>query len=477
MSCGKKVRVRFAPSPTGHLHIGNFRVAVFNWLFAQHNDGLFLVRIEDTDPERSKKEYADEMLQVLDWVGITPDEPVIKQSDRFDEYKQYVQKLLEEGKAYRCFCTPQEVEKRQQQKGLDPKIASYDRFCRDCEIDNDKANDRPYVVRFKIPRDVKSVTFNDLIRGEITFDTDQLDDFIIQRSDGSPTYNFVVVIDDHDMGVTQVMRGEDHISNTPKQILLYQALGFEIPEFAHLPLILGKSGEKLSKRDATTAVLDYRKNGYLPDALVNYLVRLGWSHGDQEIFTQKELIDYFTLDHVGKKGAIFDTDKLDWLNSVYMQQADNKTLFTTMVSVVESEFCTKVSGWSTKQVFELIELYKQRTKTIRELADELLKLYNIPREYNEAALQKWIRPESTTYIKTLIDRLELQEDFSSDALTSMIKALCDELSIKLVKLAQPIRIALTGSSASPGIFELLSILGKKESLVRLQTFLTFLENK
>jgi len=467
------VRVRFAPSPTGHLHIGNLRTAIFNWLFARHHGGTFLIRLEDTDRERSQQEYADSIFDILNWVGITSDEPVIKQSDRFDHYSQLIQQLLDEGKAYSCFCTQQEVEARQRQQGLDPAFSGYDGFCRERKI-TDEDLKKPHVIRFKIPRDVAEITFDDLIRGYITVETKQIDDFVIARSDGTPTYNFVVVIDDAAMRISHVIRGEDHISNTPKQILLYQAFGYEMPQFAHLPLILGPSGARLSKREAPVSVLEYRHNGFLPDALVNYLVRLGWSHGDQEIFTRQELIDYFTLDHVGKKGAIFDQEKLEWINGLYMREADSQQLLDTIITYVEPGFLTKIKGWSKEQIIVFIELYKQRAKTVRELADELVRLHDGPEAYDAAAVEKWTTPETAGHIEKLIELLEQQKIFSADELSVVVKSLCDQLSIKLVKLAQPIRIALTGSSASPGIFELMELLGREVVIERLSKFLAFL---
>jgi glutamyl-tRNA synthetase len=468
------VRVRFAPSPTGHLHIGGLRTALFNWLFARHYNGLFLIRLEDTDRERSKQEYVDSIVGALEWVKITADEPIIKQSDRFPEYSRLAQQLLNKGKAYRCFCLQEEIEARQKEKGLDPLFVGYDGFCRDRQVTAADL-EKPHVIRFKIPYDIDEVTFDDLIRGSISFAREQLDDFIIVRSDGTPTYNFAVVIDDAAMRISHVIRGEDHISNTPKQILLYHAFDYSIPEFAHVPLILGPSGQRLSKRDAPTGVLEYRHNGYLPDALVNYLVRLGWSHGDQEIFTRQELINYFTLDHVGKKGAIFDQEKLDWINGVYMRNTDNQILLDIILASIKSDFLEQLKKWNKEQIFILLDLYKQRAKTLRELVDELLRFYKKPHQYDQDAIKKWIRPESIKYLQFLIERLERQDDFSVDGFSSVIHAVCNELSIKLVKLAQPIRIALTGSSASPGIFELLSVLGKEEGIARLKAFVDFLE--
>ena len=292
------VRVRFAPSPTGHLHIGGLRAAIFNWLFARHHKGTFLLRIEDTDRERSKQEYTDAILDAFAWMGITSDEPLIIQSERINAHIVVIKKLLEEGKAYRCYCSQEEVLQRHVDAGGDAHFVKYDGKCR-FQTSQDRVGE--HVVRFAIPSSVQHISFDDMIRGPITVASDELDDFIIARSDYSPMYNFVVVVDDAFMKITHVIRGEDHISNTPKQILLYQACGYEIPQFAHAPNILGPSGKKLSKREAAASVLEYRTMGYLPQALCNYLVRLGWSHGDQEVFSEQELIACFSLDAVGKK--------------------------------------------------------------------------------------------------------------------------------------------------------------------------------
>jgi len=467
----KKVRVRFAPSPTGYLHIGNLRAAIFNWLFARHHDGKFLLRIEDTDKERSKKEYQDYMLESLNWMGIDFDEEAVVQSDRIDIHKQVIDKLLKEGKAYKCYCTQEQIEKRQKEAfGHQDLYSGYDRFCKNREITPEDKN-KPFVTRFKLPEDKKSITFDDLIRGPITFEIDQFDDFIIARSDGTPMYNLVVAVDDDFMNITHVIRGEDHISNTPKQIMLYEACGFKIPEFAHVPLILGPSGDKLSKRDAAVSVLEYRNQGYLSESLFNYLVRLGWSHGDQEIFTKKELISFFDLDHVGKKGAIFDIDKLLWLNGVYMREKTTQDIKKLIVNDIGFDFSNKFKSWNENKILRLIDLYKERSKTLKELVDHLILLYNGPTEFDKDAVEKWIQEKTPEHVKALIDLLNANDDFTHDVLAQSIKNLCKEFGIKLVALAQPIRIALTGGSASPGVFELLEIVGKGESVKRLKNLL------
>jgi len=465
----KKIRVRFAPSPTGHLHIGGLRAAIFNWLFARHHGGTYLLRVEDTDLERSKQEYTDSIIQSLAWCGIEHDEEMVIQSTRFAEHKKFVEKLLQEGKAYKCYCTPEEISERQKARDqYNDLFSMYDGHCLTHESSDSKKN---FVVRFKIPKEEKTIAFDDLIRGPISFDVDQFDDFIIARSDGSPMYNLVVVIDDAHMGITHVIRGEDHISNTPKQIMLYKACGLPVPEFAHLPLILGPSGDKLSKRDAETSVLEYKKNGYLPDALVNYLVRLGWSHGDQEIFTKDEMIKYFSLDHVGKTGAIFDPAKLDWLNGVYIRERSGSELLALMQQDVDSQLLEKLKNWDEKQLVALIDLYKDRVKTLSELKNNLVLLHDGPQQYDDVSIDKWVNQETKAHLENLRTVLEETEPFESKNLSLAVKALCKQLNIKLVALAQPIRIALTGTSASPGVFALLEFVGKQESMRRITALL------
>jgi len=466
------VRVRFAPSPTGHLHIGSVRVALFNWLFARHNNGKFLLRIEDTDLERSKQEYTDSIFKALDWVDIKPDEPAIIQTHRLPEHTQMLNKLLAENKAYRCYCTPEQLlERLKVTHGDDLLYTKYDGHCRGKTFED---SGKPYAIRFALPSDVTEITFNDIVRGTVTFDIDQFDDFIIARSDGSPMYNFVVVVDDAFMRISHVIRGEDHISNTPKQILLYQACGYKVPQFAHLPLILGPSGERLSKRDAATSVLDYKENGYLPEALINYLVRLGWSHGDQEIFTRAELIQFFSLEQVGKKGSIFDMAKLDSVNGIYLRDISDQDLFNYIKQVYRPEYF-KSLAWSDEQIIQLIGLYKPRVKTLKELLHELTLLYNGPTDYLEADVKQHVDADTANYLGQLIQMLESVDTFSVDILSETGKALCTKNTIKLVKLAQPLRIALVGKAASPGVFDLAAIIGKDETIKRLRTFLSVIK--
>lgn len=468
MNTQKPVRLRFAPSPTGHLHIGGLRTIIFNWLCARHNNGAFLIRIEDTDLERSKPEYTQSILQTLQWMGVESDEPVVIQSERVPEHRRVAQALIEQGKAYYCSCSQEEVIERHKQKyGTDDIFIKYDGKCRGNKLlDSTKKQ----VIRFALPHDVPSVSWHDLVRGEITTELNQLDDFIIIRSDGMSMYNFAVVVDDAFMRISHIIRGEEHVSNTPKQILLYHALGYVLPEFAHVSMILGPSGDKLSKRDGATSVLEYKTMGYVPDALFNYLVRLGWSHGDQEIFTRQELVNLFTMQAVHKKPAIFDVVKLEWFNGMYIRQSSAQVLWKYLVDDVRHPLFKELT-WNDEQIYAAIALYKDRVKTLHELAQELLVLHGPAIAYNQEDCAQHITPQTVHYLRDLIKILACQEPFTVDLVAEQIKALAKTLGIKLVQLAQPTRIALVGKSSSPGIFELLTFLGKDESVRRIQALI------
>lgn len=462
-------RVRFAPSPTGHLHIGGLRAAIFNWLFARHHGGTFLVRIEDTDTQRSKQEYTDSILASLAWAGIESDEAIVIQSSRYDEHAKLIQQLLQQGKAYYCYCTQQEIEDRHTKAGHDPAFIKYDGLCR---VDQKYAGtDRAKVVRFSIPHDVQTITFDDLIRGTITIEREQLDDFIIARSDGRPMYNFVVVADDADTRISHVIRGEDHISNTPKQILLYQALGYDVPLFAHLPMVLGQSGQRLSKRDAATSVLDYKHNGYVPDALVNYLVRLGWAHGDQEIFTKQELIDFFTLKAVNKKSAVFDPEKLNWVNSTYIKQLDTHKLYAMMCDEVQPLLNDQLKNWTNEQIYGAIDLYKDRVDTLSHMNEKLCVLHNGPMQFNQDDVAQWITAETVDHLNQVVDAFAQLDSFENDAIKNTMKDISKQAGVKLVAIAQPLRIAVIGSSDGPGVFGLLALIGKDETQRRIEKLL------
>ncbi len=461
----KSVRVRFAPSPTGHLHIGGLRTAIFNWLFARHNNGTFLLRIEDTDIERSKPEYTASILESLDWADIRADEPMVIQTHNIAHHKAVIEQLLKAGKAYRCVCTPQDLADRCGSAVGDEFFIKYDEHCRNKQIDDSVAS----VIRFALPKDIDHISFNDIIRGTVTFPIEQFDDFVIARTDGTPMYNFVVVVDDAAMRITHVIRGEDHISNTPKQIMLYQACGYTVPQFAHLPLILGPSGERLSKRDAATSVGEYKAEGFLPEALINYLVRLGWAHHDQEIFTREELISLFSLDHVSKKGAIFDIQKLQWVNSVYMKSYSAEELLSYITTAIDTHFLKSVSSWKIEQTHQAIVLYQGRTKTIQELIAEVQLLYAGPSSYNQADVVTWLNDAVVAMIPKLIERCDAIDFTNHDDLAQQLKAFAKEQDIKLTQILQPLRIALIGKSDGPGVFDMMKILGKQTCIRRLAT--------
>lgn len=465
------VRTRFAPSPTGYLHIGGARTALFNWLFAKHHKGIFVLRIEDTDQERSTQEAIQAILDSMTWMGLDWDEGPFYQTERYDLYRKHAYRLLEQGKAYRCYCTPKELEAKRTQAFQEGRAPRYDRKCR---ARADQPEGQSFALRFKAPLDGTTIV-HDLVQGDVTFPNAELDDLIILRSDGSPTYNFCVVIDDVTMEITHVIRGNDHLSNTPKQILLYEALGYPIPKFAHIPLILGQDKSKLSKRHAAVAVLSYQDSGYLPEALVNYLVRLGWGHGDQEIFTFQEMIEKFSLEGVGKSAGVFDTEKLLWLNQHYIKEAQPERLAELLMpflernhpfltSPVNGKELSKGSAWLKKVIITL----QERSKTLVEMAEAMNYYFADEIEYHEKAAKKILRPVAADILEELLPHLEPLESFDPQTLDSVICGFMEEKDLKLVKVAQPIRVAITGGSASPGLFDVMALLGKAVVIRRIR---------
>ncbi len=459
------VRVRFAPSPTGHLHIGGLRSALFNWLFARHQGGTYLLRVEDTDLVRSTKGYLDSQLSSLAWAGIVSDEPVVYQMSRVDEHLAQAKQLMRENKAYPCFCVPRDADDvvSSLEAGFGQK---YDRTCRDKAYTEEDLQ-KPHCVRFRLPNNLEQVKFYDQIRGDIVTKGEYFDDFVIIRRDGSPIYNFCVVVDDIFMKITHIIRGEDHIPNTPKQVLLYEALGATPPLFAHLPLILGKDGSKMSKRDAAVSVEEYRAQGFMPEALINYLVRLGWSHGDQEIFTATELISSFTLEGVGKKGSIFDAKKLEWLNGIYLRQVSSERVLQAIGSMNQKMVDELTAAWGEERCIALIKLYKERTVTLVDLVNQILALAVPAQTFDLALIAKWRNERSPLLMSNFADALKETADLSHDNLLRLANAVCDAQGEKLVHLAQMLRLSLTGTIQSPGVFDLLGILGKKEGLLRM----------
>jgi len=467
------VRVRFAPSPTGHLHIGGARTALFNYLYAKHNKGTFILRIEDTDRTRSTEEYIDAIIEGMKWLDLDWDEGPYRQTDRFDVYRRYTEKLLNEGKAYYCYCLPEELEQRRQEALVQGKSPKYDGRCRNLQ---DPIPGKNPAVRFRMPQEGE-IAVNDLIKGKTVFDNACLDDLIIMRSDGTPTYNFTVVVDDVDMNITHVIRGDDHLNNTPKQIHIYNALGYEVPLFAHLPMILGADKTRLSKRHGAVSVMAYKEMGYLPDALVNYLVRLGWSYGDQEIFTRDELIQYFSFDKVGKSAAVFNPEKLLWLNSQYIINSSAEELAEMVVPFlikekVISEGQTLDKEWLSKA----IDTQKERSRTLIELANSLRYYISEDVEYNEKAKIKFLNEKSLPYLIELKDSLVSISDFSASEIEKVFTSIIEKHGIKLGNLAQPVRVAMTGKTESPGIFEVIEIAGKEKTLKRLEKAIKTITN-
>lgn len=464
MDSNKKVRVRFAPSPTGHLHIGGARTALFNYLFARRSNGVFILRIEDTDTSRSTEKYIEAIIEGMKWLNLDWDEGPYRQTDRFNIYRSFVERLLKEGRAYRCYCTPEELEHRRQEAIAQGKQPKYDGRCINI---TEAAPDTPYAVRFKMPQEGQTVV-DDLIKGVVEFDNSQLEDLIIMRSDGAPTYNFVVVVDDIDMEITHIIRGDDHLNNTPKQIHIYKAFGWEPPQFAHLPMILGADRTRLSKRHGATSVMTYKDIGYLPDALVNYLVRLGWAYGDQEIFTREELIKYFSLENTGKSAAVFNPEKLLWLNSQYIIKEDAKTLAEMVMPFLVKEGI--ISGgqeldmeWLSKAVNSL----KERVRTLIELANSL-KYYILEYvEIDPKAKEKFLKPENIRHLSELRKLLSGLSDFTALETERIFHAYAEKHEVKLGSIAQPMRVAITGGTASPGLFEVLEIVGREKTLKRL----------
>ena len=459
------IRVRFAPSPTGHLHIGGARTALFNWLFARHNNGKFILRIEDTDTTRSTEEYIEAIIEGMDWLKLDWDEGPFRQTGRFDIYRSYVDRLLAEGKAYRCYCTSEELEQRRQQALSEGKTPKYDGRCR--QITEPVAG-KPFAVRFKMPQEGKTI-LNDMIKGPIEFENNLLDDMIILRSDGAPTYNFVVVVDDIDMKITHIIRGDDHVNNTPKQIHIYRAFGWEPPQFGHLPMILGADKARLSKRHGATSVMAYKDMGYLPDALINYLVRLGWSYGDQEIFSRDELIKYFSFDNVGSSAAVFNPEKLLWLNSQYIMNKPPEELAEMVLPFLEKagfvhEGQKPDMQWLAKAVLTL----RERARTLVELSQSM-KYYLVDEiEIYQKARDKVLKPEALKLLAELKDALSEVVEFTVPEIEKTFSAIVERNGTKLGNLAQPARVAITGGTASPGIFEVFEIVGKERVLRRLE---------
>lgn len=455
-------RVRFAPSPTGNLHIGGARTALFNYLFAKHNNGQFLVRIEDTDLERSKQEYTDQICESMIWLGLDWEEELVYQSKRTQSYEKAIEQLLSNGSAYKCFSTKEEIEKHRSETGS----FSYPGFWRDRDqADIDKALElkSPFTIRLKIPNE-ENTSYHDMIYGEITIENSELDDFIIARSDGSPVYNLTNVVDDSDMGITHVIRGEDHISNTPKQILMYKALDLNIPKFAHLPMILGQDKKRLSKRHGATGVQTYRDDGFQPEALLNYLSLLGWNPGtEEEIMSFDEIIQKFDLTMVHKKSAVFDEKKLNWISGQHLSQQSNHTIFSN-IKVINANW-----GKSESQDFCLgvIELMKSRSISLIELIEQSDYYFNDLTEFDEKSVRKTWKNETGIIVETVQLILEKHENWTTESLEETLKTFMAENDLGFGKVMKPIRLALCGTVNGPSLFSIMSLIGQDTCLRRI----------
>jgi glutamyl-tRNA synthetase len=449
------VRTRFAPSPTGNLHIGGARTALFNWLYARHHKGVFVLRIEDTDVERSKEEYVKAILDGLTWLGIDWDEGPYYQMERMDTYREQMFKLLESGHAYKCYCTTEELEEKKKLAIKEGRKPAYDRTCRD--LPPADHGDKPFVIRFKTPI-TGAVSFDDMVRGPISFQCEELDDLVIWRTDNTPTYNFTVVIDDALMNITHIIRGDDHINNTPRQIVIYEALGYPIPQFAHVPLIHGKDKARLSKRHGATNLIDYKDEGFHPEAFMNYLARLGWAYGDQEIFSHQEMIDSFDLPNVGKSPSIFDMDKLTWLNGHYM-----KTLPETLVAERLIPFLKKLGAHVEPgdKLTLVVANLKERARTLTEMAAMAVIYFTEDVVYDEAAKAKFLNADTLPVLEAFLAGFKALPSLDTEEQKILIEGIAKEHNKKMVGVAQPIRVALTGRTVSPGIFEVIGILGKE----------------
>jgi glutamyl-tRNA synthetase len=455
------IRVRFAPSPTGYLHVGGARTALFNWLLARKEGGTFILRIEDTDVERSTKESVDAILQGMEWLGLDWDEGPFYQSDNFPLYKEYVRKMLDDGTAYRCYCSAEELGDKRDLAMREGRKPKYDGTCRE----RADQPDAPCVVRFRAPQDGE-VAFDDLIKGRIAFPAEELDDLIIQRTDGTPTYNFCVVIDDAVMRITTVIRGDDHVNNTPRQIQLYRALGFPVPQFAHVPMILGSDKARLSKRHGATSVIAYRDMGYLPEALMNYLVRLGWSHGDDEIFSREEMVRMFDIGNVGRSASVFNTDKLNWLNAHYIKTGDPQRLADLLLPHLTSRGASTLNG---PGLVAVVTSLQERAQTLEEMAERALFYYNAPASYDEAALAKFDKAHLAAVYGVVAEKLSAAGAATAADFDQLFKEICTENGWKMPQVGQPVRIALSGGTQAPGIGEIVNVLGAEEAVRRINS--------
>ncbi len=466
------VKTRFAPSPTGYLHVGGARTALYSWLYAKKHQGDFVLRIEDTDRERSTEESVAAIFEGMEWLMLGHDEGPFYQTQRFDRYKEQIEHLLEEGKAYRCYCSKERLEKLREEQQANKQNIGYDGHCRNLSADEQDTS-KPHVIRFKNPLEGK-VVFNDLIKGEIAVSNSELDDLIIARTDGTPTYNFTVVVDDLDMGISHVIRGDDHVNNTPRQINMIEALGSEVPKYAHVPMILGEDGKRLSKRHGAVGVMQYRDQGYLPQAVLNYLVRLGWSHGDQEVFSVEEMIEHFDLKDVNRAPSAFNTEKLNWLNQHYMKSLPAEEVLKHLQWHIDQAGLDLSQGPDIKK---LIPAMAERVKTLKELVPAVQYFYQDYEEFDAKAAKKHLRPVAREPLELAKKKLSEQSDWSAEQLHALVSATAEELELGMGKVGMPLRVAVTGSGMSPDLGITLEWIGKERVIKRIDMALEFIAER
>jgi len=464
------MRTRFAPSPTGYLHIGGARTALYAWLQARKTGGTFVLRIEDTDRERSTEESVKAILDSMQWLKLDYDEGPFYQTHRMDRYKEVIDQLLRDGHAYHCYCSKEEIEALRDKQKANKEKPRYDGRCRHRK---EPVPGVDPVVRFKNPSE-GLVVFDDMIKGKIAVDNKELDDLIIARSDGTPTYNLTVVVDDYDMKISHVIRGDDHVNNTPRQINILRALGAEPPIYAHVPMILGDDGKRLSKRHGAVSVMQYHDDGYFPEALLNYLVRLGWSHGDQEIFTREEMIELFNVSDVNRAASTFNPEKLLWVNQQYIKSLDIKELSERLQLQLEMEGIDASNGPS---VAEVAEVLRDRARTMKEMAEGSRIFYQAYSEFDADAAKKHLRPVAKEALQAIQQRLTDLGDWTVESIDKAVAETVAALEIKMPKLAQPLRVAVTGSSASPSIDQTLALIGRERSLAGIDKALKFIEER
>ena len=466
------IKTRFAPSPTGYLHLGGARTALFSWLHAKKNNGTFVLRIEDTDLERSTKESVDAILEGMQWLGLDYDEGPYYQTQRFDRYEEIIQLLLAQSDAYYCYCSKEELEALREQQMANKEKPRYNGKCRDKA---EQQEDMNRVIRFRNPQEGE-VVLDDLVKGKIVIANKELDDLIIARTDGSPTYNLTVVVDDMDMGITHVIRGDDHVNNTPRQINIFKALGAELPHFAHLPMILGDDGARLSKRHGAVGVMQYRDDGFLPEALLNYLVRLGWSHGDQEIFTREEMIELFDISKVNVAASAFNTEKLIWLNHQYIMNSDPELVAGHLAWHMQQRGI--VDSTQGPALVDIVKAQRERSKTLVEMANASIYFYHDFTEYDAKAAKKSFKQGSDEVLQVLLDAFMELTEWQGDTLHDIVLQTAERLELKLGKVAQPLRVAVCGTGMSSSIDITLSLLGRDKTLSRIAKAITYIkENK